>query len=133
MVLKPLFATVLLASSVFAGGPSTAATYSPGDFLTLDLSKAAFSPNLLGPPTQFEPVPVEAKSMESGADLTPALTEKTAEAAPARSVRPHLARLHTIARPKLVRRHTNPLDAQASDTRVQVWPCRTGGICNWQR
>jgi hypothetical protein len=34
---------------------------------------------------------------------------------------------------KLVRRHTNPLDAQASDTRIQVWPCTSGGICNWQR
>jgi hypothetical protein len=37
------------------------------------------------------------------------------------------------ARPELARRHTNPLDAQASDTRIQVWPCRSGGICNWQR
>jgi hypothetical protein len=37
------------------------------------------------------------------------------------------------ARTKVVRRHTNPLDAQAFDTRIQVWPCRSGGICNWQR
>jgi hypothetical protein len=37
------------------------------------------------------------------------------------------------ARTKLARRHSNPLDAQASDTRVQVWPCKSGGICNWQR
>src|SRR3954447_13468340 len=34
---------------------------------------------------------------------------------------------------KLVRRHSNPLDAQASDTRIQVWPCKSGGICNWKR
>jgi hypothetical protein len=34
---------------------------------------------------------------------------------------------------KLARRHTNPLDAQAFDIRIQVWPCRSGGICNWKR
>jgi len=37
------------------------------------------------------------------------------------------------ARVKLTRRHGNPLDAQAADTRIQTWPCRSGGICNWQR
>jgi hypothetical protein len=37
------------------------------------------------------------------------------------------------ARTRLVRRHSNPLDAQARDTRIQTWPCRSGGICNWQR
>ena len=36
-------------------------------------------------------------------------------------------------RTKVARRHGNPLDAQAFDTRVQVWPCRSGGICNWKR
>jgi hypothetical protein len=36
-------------------------------------------------------------------------------------------------RTKIARRHSNPLDAQAFDTRVQVWPCRSGGICNWKR
>jgi hypothetical protein len=37
------------------------------------------------------------------------------------------------ARIKLARRHSNPLDAQAFDTRIQVWPCNSGGICNWKR
>jgi hypothetical protein len=36
------------------------------------------------------------------------------------------------ARTKLARRLGNPLDAQAFDTRIQVWPCRSGGICNWK-
>jgi hypothetical protein len=27
----------------------------------------------------------------------------------------------------------NPIEAQARDTSVQVWPCRSGGICNWKR
>ena len=26
----------------------------------------------------------------------------------------------------------NPLDAQARDTRIQTWPCKSGGICGWQ-
>jgi hypothetical protein len=37
------------------------------------------------------------------------------------------------ARTKLARRHSNPLDAQARDTRIQTWPCKSGGICDWQR
>ena len=37
------------------------------------------------------------------------------------------------ARTRLARRHSNPLDAQARDTRIQKWPCTSGGICDWQR
>jgi hypothetical protein len=27
----------------------------------------------------------------------------------------------------------NPMEAQARDTTVQTWPCKSGGICNWKR
>jgi hypothetical protein len=27
----------------------------------------------------------------------------------------------------------NPLEAQARETAVQTWPCKSGGICNWKR
>ena len=37
------------------------------------------------------------------------------------------------ARIKLARQHGNPLNAQAFDTRIQAWPCNSGGICNWKR
>ena len=37
------------------------------------------------------------------------------------------------ARTKLARHHGNPLDAQAFDTRIQTWPCKSGGICDWKR
>jgi len=37
------------------------------------------------------------------------------------------------AEPKIARRHRNPLDAQAFDARIQVRPCKSGGICNWKR
>jgi hypothetical protein len=36
--------------------------YRPSEFLGMDLSKAVLSPKRLGPPTEFAPVAVEAKS-----------------------------------------------------------------------
>jgi hypothetical protein len=131
---------------LLAGSAASAAEYKPDEFLTLDLSKAALSPKRLGPPAQFEPVPVEAEAdppskavhvdaAPKAAPQTKAVhVDATPKAAPkiriahSRAEKPPLP-----ARTKVVRRHTNPLDAQASDTRIQVWPCRSGGICNWQR
>ena len=39
----------------------------------------------------------------------------------------------SAARSFAARSHGNPLDAEAFDTRVQVWPCKSGGICDWKR
>ncbi|WP_456640287.1 hypothetical protein [Bradyrhizobium sp. USDA 10063] len=115
--------------------------YRPGDYFNLDLSKAVLSPKRLGPSTEFAPVPVEAKSDRSDAahvvaEPKPVQTTRvraaraaTAAPAPQRSVR---TERRTPARAKLARRHSNPLDAQARDTRIQTWPCRSGGICNWR-
>jgi hypothetical protein len=132
--------------------------YKPNDFLGLDLPTAVLSPKRLGPPTQFAPVAIEDASGDAGhqaraapnavpnqsvaetsaPDRTVADTTATAKAAR----RPHIQTAKVAARAekprgasrvKLARRHGNPLDAQASDTRVQVWPCKSGGICNWQR
>jgi hypothetical protein len=36
------------------------------------------------------------------------------------------------ARTHVAHRHRNPLDAQAMDSRIQTWPCSSGGICNWK-
>jgi hypothetical protein len=137
MAPKVVVAAVVFAAFL-AGTPSMADGYRPDEFLGLDLSKAALSPKPLGPPAQFEPVPVEAK-----ADAQNRATHVSAEPKPAPKIRVGHVRAekrHSIvhAKPataatKLVRRHTNPLDAQAFDTRIQVWPCRSGGICNWQR
>jgi hypothetical protein len=44
-----------------------------------------------------------------------------------------IAKPRVPARAKVVRRHSNPLDAQAMDTRIQKWPCKSGGICDWKR
>jgi hypothetical protein len=131
-------------------GVSIADEYRPDQFLGLDLSKAVLSPKPLGPPAAFAPVPVEAKS-DRGSE------GQQAEAEHIRHPRVHVARSRMVisqpkhyAQPKarlaqassktahpashvrLARQHRNPLDAQALDTRIQVWPCRSGGICNWK-
>jgi hypothetical protein len=97
------------------------------------------SPRRLGPDAEFAPVPVEAKSDRSDAARlltepkpvrTTRVSPEQAVPAPQRSARTE--RRRTPARARLARRHGNPLDAQARDTRVQTWPCRSGGICNWR-
>jgi hypothetical protein len=123
--------TLVFATSLAWSSVSMADGYRPDEFLSLDLSKAALSPKPLGPPAQFEPVPVEAKAAPQRRPTHVSVAPKAApkiRIAHARAEKPRAA-----ARPKLARKHTNPLDAQASDTRIQVWPCRSGGICNWQR
>ena len=110
-------------------GAAQADTYKPGEFLLLDLQKAVLSPKLLGPPASFEQVQIQAK-----ADAKANVKADPAKAAPrlvrAQSAKPVAQR---AAAQKKVGRRSNPLNANAADTRVQVWPCRTGGICSWQR
>ena len=110
------------------------------------LSKAVLSPKRLGPETQFAPVGVEAKTdgTQAGVDASvgpksPVRKIHVAKTHVAKThvektrVEPPRAVAHVNARAKLARRHGNPLDAQAADSWIQTWPCRSGGICNWQR
>jgi hypothetical protein len=140
------FGAVLL----FAGHGSIAADYRPDDFLTMDLSKVALSPKPLGPPAEFVPVPVEAKSEPSGV-LPYADTRKVAvtnvKAAPERTeLSPAMRRETRVSqasperrrgagRARLAHRRGNPLDAQAMDTRIRKWPCKSSdsGICAWKQ
>jgi hypothetical protein len=145
MVLKNVFAATICATLLASGGACFAADYKPGDFLGLDLSKAVLSPKPLGPPTQFAPVPIEAAS-DSAKAAAQARAEpkappkimvakiRTAHAHKTREAHAHVVKPRGAApRTRLARRHSNPLDAEAFDRRIQVWPCKTGGICNWQR
>jgi hypothetical protein len=127
MVLKDVFAAFICAA-VLAVSPAMADGYRPDEFLSLDLSKAVLSPRPLGPPAQFEPVRVEAKT-----DAQSKAVDAAPKAAKAKVVHARAEKPRAAARTKLARRHGNPLDAQAFDTRIQVWPCKSGGICNWQR
>jgi hypothetical protein len=146
MVLKNIFIATVCAVFLGWSGLASADQYQPDQFLGLDLSKAVLSPKPLGPATEFAPVAVEAK--------TDAKTDHVGEAAQARAepkadpkiTIPRTRVAHRAepprgaARTRLARRqgnrqgnsHGNPLDAEAFDTRIQVWPCKSGGICNWQ-
>ncbi|HWZ41281.1 MAG TPA: hypothetical protein VNY08_23555 [Bradyrhizobium sp.] len=141
-VVPVLVGAVLLAAGSFA----MADEYRADEFLGLDLSKAVLSPRPLGPTTHFAPVAVEAKSdpksdrSEANWARNELKTEPRKVAVQDLKVRPPHRVTHAAAekpkgaaRIRLAHRHRNPLDAQAMDTRVQTWPCRSGGICNWKQ
>ena len=139
MVLKSAFVAAVCVSLLALAGPAAADEYRPDEFLKLDLSKAVLSPKRLGPETQFEPVPIEAKdgaqanANASVASKQPRRTHLAKTHVEKTRAEPPRAVVHVNPRTKLAHRHTNPLDAQARDTRIQTWPCRSGGICNWRR
>jgi hypothetical protein len=131
MGLKMAIATALCMGLLMSGGAALADEYRADQFLGLDLSQAVLSPKRLGPETQFAPVRIEART-----DRRPVKTERVVvskEAAPKPQVaQERVEKPRAVARTKLARRHSNPLDAQARDTRIQKWPCKSGGICGWQ-
>jgi hypothetical protein len=145
MVLKSAFAVALCTGLLMSGSTALADDYKAGELIGLDLSQAVLSPKRLGPETRFAPVRIEARN-----DARPVKTERVVvpkEAAPKpqvatqvaahvaheRAEKPRVEKRRGAARTKLARRHTNPLDAQARDTRIQTWPCKSGAICGWQR
>lgn len=131
MFLKTALAAVLCTGFLISGNAAGAAEYRSGGFLGLDLSGAVLSPQRLGPPAQFAPVRIEAKTDSADADsvdldatVWPKLEARKTAVTRTRAEPP---------RAKLAKRSGNPLDAQARDTRIQTWPCKSGGICGWQR
>jgi len=146
MVLKNVCVAMLCIGFLALNGPAIAEEYQPGEFLGLDLSKAALSPKRLGPNAEFARVPIEAKAdRDSDAQTHAEPREPKVAARKVGAVhvveQPRAPARARLAPARLARRHTNPLDAQAADTRiqtgvqsrVQTWPCKSGGICNWQR
>lgn len=156
MVFARMIPALVGAALLVTSAAANADQYRPDEFLGLDLSKAVLSPKPLGPPTQFAPVTVEAKG-DRGSEVNWARDELKTEprkvaAENVRVTHPHRIRHVASARPRdsskdspkvsskgsarvrLARRHSNPLDAQAMDTRIQTWPCHSGGgICDWKR
>ena len=137
MAPKNVFVAVFGAALLALSCPAVADEYRPDEFFSLDFSKAALSPKPLGPPARFEPVPVQAKTDGQGdspqARVQPKAVPTIAVHAPRVTHHARAEKPRGAARTKLARRHGNPLDAQASDTRVQAWPCKSGGICNWKQ
>lgn len=138
MVLKSVHFAVAIALVLAGSGIARADDYKPEEYLGLDLSKAVLSPKRLGPETRFAPVALEAKGgNEAQARAAPVDVPKKVAAERVHAAEPKVARAKSTqsrgaARTRLAHRHGNPLDAQARDTRIQTWPCRSGGICNWK-
>lgn len=130
MVLKSAFAAVICTGFLALGGAAVADEYRPDEFLRLDLSKVVLSPKRLGPEAEFAPVSIEARTdpVQTTTVTEPRIVMRKTHVARVSATPPR-----TPARTKLAHRHGNPLDAQARDTRIQTWPCRSGGICGWQR
>lgn len=142
MALMHVVAGLTLALLIPTG--STAAEYRPDEFLSLDLSRAVLSPMPLGPPAEFAPLAVEAKSDHAS---EPAWAREVLKTEPRKvavqavhSPHPQPHRVASLShkskgatRTRLAHHRASPLDAQAMDTRIQVWPCRSGGICNWKQ
>lgn len=149
MVPRNLFIAVICAGVLTWSGLARAEQYRPDEFLTLDLAAAVLSPKALGPASGFTPGPLDVKTDNGNAGFradTEVANTETANAQPASTepkaapaIKVHKTRIvqaekpRGSARTKLARHHGSPLDAQAFDARVQVWPCRSGGICNWKR
>ena len=137
MVLKSALAAAVCTGFLALAGAATAAEYRPGELLSLDLPSAVLSPKRIGPEAKFAPVRIEARSEESEADLEstiwPKLPPRKAHVAKSQAEKSSAEAPRTAARAKLAKPRHNPLDAQARDTRIQTWPCKSGGICSWQR
>lgn len=154
MFLRPLSLVVLGAAALAWSGLSAAQQYRADEFLKLDLSRAVLSPTPLGPASSFapgpldlkidngnaqanaellvDPKPVAATAVHAKGTITTAAELKTAASA-LRIAHARAARPAPHAPRALVALHgRSPMEAQARDTRVQVWPCRSGGICNWK-
>jgi hypothetical protein len=138
MVLKNVGIAIICTTLLAWGSASLADEYRPDEFLRLDLSKALLSPKPLGPPAELAPVAVEARG-DRGIERAQAEVRAERKAEPqvvihkSRTVHARAEKPPGAVRTKLARRHANPIDAQAFDTRIQIWPCRSGGICNWKR
>jgi hypothetical protein len=144
MALRNVFGAVICATMLVPSGVSVADEYRPDEFLGLDLSRAVLSSKPLGPAAGFAPGPLDV-TVDRGSNSVRAIVEPAAESKTepkiepktivhaTRTVQPRAATLRHPVRTKLARHLRNPLDAQASDARIQVWPCKTSGICNWKR
>ena len=133
MVLRNVFIATIGAIALAASGLSVADEYRADEFLGLDLSRAVLSPKPLGPAAGFTPGPLDVTLDRGGmhanaASAQPKIVIHNARVAHERTAQPRL-----VARTRFAHRHHNPIDAQAFDAGIQVWPCKSGGICNWKR
>jgi hypothetical protein len=148
---------IAIGAALAWSGLSAAQEYRPDEFLGLDLSSAVLSPKPLGPTAGFKPGPLDV-TVDRGNNAVQAngVTVAEPKAVPTatvhveqkstnrtalntavsgmRAAHARVGRSAPRAPRALVALHRrNPVEAQARDTSIQVWPCRSGGICNWKR
>lgn len=145
MVPKTILMTAICATGIALSGFAAAQDYRPGEYLTLDLPRAVMSPKPIGPANTFKPGPLGV-TFDRGDHAVQARAEPVAEPTKTetitvqKSVTPSPRVAHAPAehlrqakRTPIALHRRNPVEAEARDIRIQVWPCRTGGICNWKR
>jgi len=150
MVPRKLFIIVIGVAALAWSGLSAAQQYRADELLSLDLSRAALSPKPLGPAASFAPGPLNV-TVDRGNNAVQANTESVvdpkSDSAPAATahaeskpmtktaLKTPASGIHAAHKPRsLVALHgRNPVEAQARETRIQVWPCKSGGICGWKR
>jgi hypothetical protein len=135
------------------GGVAAAEQYRAGDFLRMDLSRAVLSPKPLGTGAGFtpgplnvtmgkvavqasaamqvEPKPLQTSSIKAETTVVPKTALKTATSG-LRSAHARTESRRQTPRSLVALHGRSPAEAQARDVKVQVWPCRSGGICNWK-
>ncbi|HLX15262.1 MAG TPA: hypothetical protein VKS24_08660 [Bradyrhizobium sp.] len=136
MALRNVFIVTVGVIVMTWSGLSAADEYRADEFLGLDLSRAVLSPKPLGPASGFTPGPLDV-TVDRGSNRVQARSEPAVEpkvvVRNTRVVHQRAVPQRQLARTKLARQLRNPVDAQAFDARIQVWPCKSGGICNWKR
>ena len=136
MALRNVFIITVGVIAMAWSGLSAADEYRADEFLGLDLSKAVLSPKPLGPAAGFTSGPLDV-TVDRGNNRVQASSEPAAEPKVVvhntRVVHQRAEPQRHAARTKLAHHDRNPVDAQAFDARIQVWPCKSGGICNWKR
>lgn len=152
MAVRHVLIVAIGVAALAGSGLSTAQQYRPDEYLALDLSRAVLSPKLLGPAQSFTPGPLDVTVDHAGnsvhaiaeptpePETTPHFVDKTigaklrASSSGVRAAHAQVERAERRKPPALVARHgRNPIEAQARDSSIQVWPCRSGGICGWKR
>jgi hypothetical protein len=131
MVPSNAIAAALCTAFLVSGSGARADEYRAGELLSLNPSSALLSPKRLGPETQFAPVRIEARTDRRPVTTERVVVRKAAEPRP-RVAQQRIEKPPGTAHTKLTRSRSNLFDAQARDTRIQKWPCNSGGICDWQ-
>jgi hypothetical protein len=156
MILRHIWFAAIGVTALAWSGLVAAQQYRADELLHLDLSRAVLSPKPLGPAATFAPGPLDV-TIDRGTNAVQANGESEVEPKPVPTATVHVegsattapgtatsgirAAAHARAERSVSRKphalvalhQRNPVEAQARETKIQVWPCKSGGICGWKR